>query len=192
VARFLAGFTVASALWGAFLFAYSRGYIDISLEPEAPPEAVTVASEPEAEDPKADKSRKRRSGSKGARPRTSVTGNSTTGDDLGADEARNLDVGSAGGEAQLKGSEIEQGFDGAFSQIRRCFILAASDDPVRGKLTFGVRINGEGRVTKVNLSGPSALTQGEAGSCLRGAVTGIRFRAFNGPDMVVHYPVTLD
>jgi hypothetical protein len=195
VLRFLAGFAVASALWGGFLFAYSRGYIDISLEPEAPPEATLVASEPEAADKATQKSpRKRRAPwqAKKARSGKTLTGDSTSGDDLGAGETRELDVGAAGGEAQLKGSEIERGFDAAFPQIRRCFVLAASDDPVRGKLTFGLRINGGGNVTKVNLSGPSALTQGEAGGCLRRAASGIRFRAYNGPDMVVHYPVTLD
>jgi hypothetical protein len=151
VSKFLAGVAVASALWGGFLFAYShgytRGYIDISLEPEAPPEAIVVASEPEPTDKADPKARKRKV--PWQPKKRGVTGNSTSGDDLDADGTRELDLGAAGGEAQLKGSEIEQGFDGAFGQIRRCFILAASDDPVRGRLTFGARIDGEGRVTKV-------------------------------------------
>jgi hypothetical protein len=93
---------------------------------------------------------------------------------------------------QLRGTEIEKGFDGAFPQIRRCLVLAASDEPAHGKLTFGVRISGQGKVTAVNLSGPSSVAQGESGSCLRKAASSMQFRSFNGPDMLVHYPVTLD
>jgi ribonuclease I len=103
-----------------------------------------------------------------------------------------LDVAAAGGEEQLRGTEIEQAFDTAFSQVRRCLVLAASDEPVHGKLIFGLRIANDGRVAGVNLSGPSALTQGDAGACLRSAASSMHFRAFQGPDMVVRYPLTLD
>jgi hypothetical protein len=71
-------------------------------------------------------------------------------------------------------------------------MLAAGDEPARGKLVFGLRITGEGKVSAVNLSGPSSVSQGEAGSCLRKAATGMKFRSFNGPDMVVHYPLNLE
>jgi hypothetical protein len=70
-------------------------------------------------------------------------------------------------------------------------MLAAGDEPVTGKIIFGLRISAAGSVTKVNLQGPSAITQGEAGDCLRKAAQGIHFRTFNGPDMLVHYPLTL-
>ena len=56
---------------------------------------------------------------------------------------------------------------------------------------FGLRIAASGAVTKVNLQGPSAITQTEAGDCLRKAAQGIHFRTFHGPDMLVHYPLTL-
>src|SRR5439155_17485449 len=118
-------------------------------------------------------------------------GESTTGDDLGGPEARNLDVEHGGGEEQLTGHEIEQGFDNVFPQVKRCLILAAGDEPVSGKIVFGLRISGHGGVTKVNLQGPSAITQSEAGDCLRKAAMGIHFRSFNGQDMLVHYPLTL-
>ena len=193
--KFLSGFALASTLWGGFLVAYNQGLIDISLEPEAPPEEVPEASseEPETAD-KQGKQRRKRS----VAPKTRRTGaqaedrDVVTGDDLGADDPRNLDLHAGGGEEQLRGTEIEKGFDGAFSQIRRCLILAASDEPARGKLTFGLRISGQGKVTGVNLSGPSSVAQGECGACLRKAAQSMQFRSFNGPDMVVHYPITLD
>lgn len=190
--RFLAGFGLASLLWGGFIFAYSRGYIDISLEPEAPPEAAPVAGPDDGESGKPEQARRRRTGLRKPHGAGVRTGNSTSGDDLGENDTRNLDVGAAGGEEQLKSSEIEQGFDSVFSQVRRCLVLAASDEAVSGKLIFGLRIAGDGHVAAVNLSGPSALTQGDAGACLRKAATGMHFRAFHGPDMVVRYPLTLE
>ncbi|MEY4583156.1 MAG: hypothetical protein RL701_7859, partial [Pseudomonadota bacterium] len=70
--------------------------------------------------------------------------------------------------------------------------LAAGDEPAHGKLIFGTRIAGSGKVTAVNLTGPAGVAQGEAGACLRKAALGLHFRAFNGPDMVIHYPLTLE
>ena len=192
--KFLSGFALASLFWGGFLVAYNQGWIDISLEPEAPPSEVTeVASEEPETGDKAGKPRRKRSVA--SKPRRAGQGDdreTTTGDDLGADDPRNVDMRAGGGEEQLRGTEIEKGFDSVFSQIRRCLVLAASDEPARGKLTFGLRITGQGKVSAVNLSGPSSVAQGEAGACLRKAASSIQFRSFNGPDMVVHYPVTLD
>ena len=187
--RFLAGFVSASLLWGGFLYAYTQGFININLEPTRPDAGDSVDTveedEPQSKDLKRKKKRK-----KGKKRR--YKGESLEGDDLGGPDTRNLDVAQGGGEEQLLGHEIEQGFDSVFSQIRRCLILVAADEPVTGKLTFGLRISGAGRVTKVNLRGPSAITKTEAGSCLRKAARAIKFRTFNGPDMLVHYPITLD
>ena len=191
--RFLAGFGVASVLWGALLFSYKQGWIDISLEPEAPPADEAGVADAPADDAKGAPARarkKRAAAPKKTRP--AASGDSLTGDDLGENDPKNLNVGSAGGEEQLRGTEIEKGFDSVFGQVRRCLILAAGDEPVRGKVTFGLRISGEGKVTAVNLNGPSSVTQGDCGACLRKAASGIRFRTFNGPDMVVHYPLTLE
>lgn len=168
--------------------------MDINLDPQAEP--VADDSAPEAadtndKDPAARKKRGARAhGSSGPKARR-YTGDSTAGDDLGGPDARNMDPTKAGGEEQLLGGEIEKGFDSVFPQVRRCLMLAAGDEPVTGKIVFGLRISGAGKVTKVNLQGPSAVTQTEAGACLRNAAQGIHFRTFNGPDMLVHYPLTL-
>lgn len=196
MSKFFSGFALASLFWGGFLVAYKQGLIPISLEPDAPPSEETAA--PSDEDPDtADKpGRPKRKRSVASKPRRagaqSDDRETQTGDDLGEDNARNLDMHAAGGEEQLRGTEIEKGFDGAFPQIRRCLVLAASDEPAHGKLTFGLRIAGSGKVTAVNLSGPSSVAQGEAGACLRKAASSMQFRSFNGPDMVIHYPLTLD
>ena len=124
--------------------------------------------------------------------RSRLTGNALSGDDLGGPGVRELNADQGGGEGQLRQSEVEAGIDEAFSKIRRCLMLVDSEEPVRGRLVLGMRIAGSGSVTKVNLSGPAVVTKSEAGSCIRQAVHGIHYRTFDGPDMVVHYPVTLE
>jgi hypothetical protein len=196
VLRFLAGFLAASVLWGGFLLAYSRGLININLEPSAKEDAAE-ADDTGSEDPSTTggkatgRKKKAAHGQRSARKDHKYTGEATTGDDLGGPEAHNLEAANAGGEEQLQGHEIEQGFDGVFPQVKRCLILAAGDEPLSGKIVFGLRISGHGGVTKVNLQGPSAITRSEAGDCLRKAAQGIHFRSFNGPDMLVHFPLTL-
>jgi hypothetical protein len=187
VARFAAGFVTASALWGAG----AALYYFVLLEPEPAVEAIAVREieaeiEPVESEPRSRRSR-RRAGAMTERPR----GESTTGDDIDSIDPVSLDLGSEGGEAQLPSSAIEAGMDGVMGSIRRCFFLAASDEPVTGRLVFGLRIEPTGRVGGVNLSGPSALTTGEAGECLRGAARGATFPSFDGPPMVARYPIVL-
>lgn len=186
--RFVAGFLVASLLWGGFIYAYSQGFININLEPDH--EEEIVAAEP-VEDAPADDTRKKKR-KKRTKKKKRYSGESLTGDDLGGPDARHMDPTAGGGEEQLLGHEIEQGFDSVMPKLRRCLILAADDEPVTGRLVFGVRVAGSGKVTKVNLRGPSAITKTEAGSCLRQAAKGIRFRSFDGPDMLVKFPMTLE
>jgi hypothetical protein len=181
-------------LWGALLISSKQGWIDISLAPQAPPGDETNLADPSQDDTpdKPARARKKRATVAKRAVRSSASGDSTVGDDLRENEAKNLNVGANGGEEQLRGTEIEQAFDAVFSQIRRCLVLAADDEPARGKLVFGLRISGAGKVNGVNLSGPSSVAQGEAGACLRKAASGLHFRSFNGPDMVIHYPITLE
>jgi hypothetical protein len=194
--KFVAGFAAASVLWGAFLVSYKQGWIDISLEPETPqddaPEAVAADGPDEPSKPGRPRRKRAPAAKRSANRPSGPSGDSTAGDDLRESDARNVNVGSSGGEEQLRGTEIEQGFDGVFPQVRRCLILAAGDEPARGKLVFGLRITAEGKVSAVNLSGPSSVSQGEAGACLRKAASAMHFRSFNGPDMVVHYPLNLE
>lgn len=187
--KFLAGFLSASLLWGGLIYAESTGLISINLGKE--PEVVDeIEPEEEAEtEPATGKKRPRR------RPqgkKRSYKGVSQTGDDLGGPGTRELSADQAGGEEQLTSREIEQGFDSVFPKIRRCLVLAADEEPVTGKLVFGLRITGSGQVAAVNLRGPSAVTQSEAGSCMLGAAKGMKFRKFDGPDMRVDYPLTLE
>lgn len=199
MAKFFGGFGVATLIWllvGAGLVV-GLGWGPPPPEP-APEQDVVAVVETDAtpEEPTTRRRRRPRRGGAGA-PEGSgsgaaPTGEATTGDDLREGEMRTIDGEGTGGEAQLTGGQIEAAFDGALPRIRRCFVLAAGDEPVQGRLTFGLRIRGSGEVSAVNLSGPAAVTTGECGDCLRTAARGIRFPSFDGPEMVARYPITLE
>jgi hypothetical protein len=189
VSQFLGGFLAASLLWGGFLYAHLTGLIDINLDSEAEDAAADEVVEDEGDEAEGGKRKKKwRPGKRKKRLR----GDALTGDELGGPDARDLDLEGAGGEEQLTGHEIEKGFDSVFPKVRRCLLLAADDEPVTGKIVFGLRVAGSGQVTKVNLRGPSAITKSEAGECMRQAARAIDFRSFDGPDMLVHFPLTLE
>lgn len=200
--RFLAGFAIGSILWGG-LGAYlivAEGYGPPTPEEPEVTEVTTTATADATEDDEATPRRRRRrtgSGAASDSPSTGTserlpTGDATTGDDLGEGELRIIDGAGTGGEAQLTGAEIDHAFDGAMPRVRRCFILAAAEAEVTGRLTFGLRIAGTGRVSAVNLAGPAVLTTGECGECLRDTARAIQFPSFDGPEMVVRYPITLE
>lgn len=198
MAKFFSGFGAATLVWalvGAGLV-FGLGWGPPPPEPPPEEEVVVVETEAAPEEPATRRRRRpRRSGGGDTRESGSgsvPSGEATTGDDLREGEMRTIDGEGTGGEAQLSGGQIEQAFDGAMPRIRRCFVLAAGDEPVRGRLTFGMRIRGSGEVSAVNLSGPAAVTTGECGDCLRTAARGIRFPSFDGPEMVARYPITLE
>jgi hypothetical protein len=182
VLRFVSGFLFASLLWGGAAFYYlgSQGAKAPTLEP-AP---AVAAAEPQPTKRKQGKRRR-----PGARGEPSAQGTDTFGEDIGWDDEQTVDM--AGGEQQLPGSEIEAGFDRAMPGIRRCLVLVPADGEIAGKLLFGMRVGANGTPKAVNLTGPALVTGGESGSCLRRAAESIRFPAFQGPDMVFRYPITL-
>jgi len=194
VARFFAGFVVASILWGGGVWAWTEGLIgqsEVVVEPEVVAEAPEEAVEEEEAPTKRARRRRRGRGGRGMDP-SLPTGTATTGDSLGENDPRELAAGENGGEQQLTQGQIESAMDGGFGAIRRCLVLVPGDAPVTGRLTFGLRIAGSGQVQRVNLRGPAVVTQGEPGSCLRTAARRIRFPSFDGPEMIVHYPITLE
>ena len=190
MAKFLAGFLTASVVWGAAAWAYVEGYFaEPKMVDETPVAAEELEATPEVEAPTKRRRRARRT--REPRARTPM-GNATTGDDLGEDSPRELTAGESGGEQQLSNAQVESVFDAAFGGIRRCLVLIEGDDEVRGRVTFGLRIAPSGNVERVNLSGPSAVTTGLPAECLQRAARRLRFPSFDGPPMVVRYPITLE
>jgi len=198
VARFVLGFVVASLLWvgagGVMHLALGWGPPVVIEDPDPVEGAEIDAEEDEDATPRRRRRGTRGGASAGARATDDgvPTGEATIGDDLREGEMRTIDGAGTGGEAQLTGGQIEHAFEGAMGRVRRCFLLTPGDEPITGTLTFGLRIAGTGRVSAVNLSGPRALTSGEPGDCLRDAARGISFPAFDGPEMLVRYPITLE
>lgn len=178
---------------------YASGVVGLARE--EPEQEVAAATEEEADDAPQTDPKKRRRGKRSGRPQAGAAsrsasdsrplpeGNATTGDAIDWGSDRQLDM--AGGEEQLSGKEIEAGFDAAMGKIRRCLVLVPAEGEVTGKLTFGMRVGGDGTPRAVNLSGPAVVTSGESGSCLRQAAQSIRFATFDGPDMLFKYPITL-
>lgn len=207
MSKFVAGFAAATLVWGGAI-----AFLHLGLgwgPPEAEEELaeddaeIEVAAAEPAESTRGRGGRRgaRRGGRGGSRSGASSSGadgarvpagEATTGDDLREGEMRTIDGAGEGGEQQLTGGQIDTAFDGAMGRVRRCFMLAPGDEPVRGRLVFGLRIAGSGRATAVSLSGPAAVTTGECGECLREAARSIRFPTFDGPEMVVRYPITLE
>ncbi len=177
---------MASVLWGGFGYAYTEGLIFADAEPE--PVAMEVELEEEVEEAP---TKMRRRGRRGRRGMGMSGGGMFQGDDdLGENDPREIDGVGGAGEQQLTNAQIESGFDQVFPRIRRCLILVEGES--RGRITFGLRIASSGRVTRVNLRGPSAVTGGEAGDCLRTAARQMSLPSFDGPDMIAHYPLTLE
>jgi hypothetical protein len=195
VSRFWAGFGIASAVWAA-----AGAYLYFGLGMRPPEEEIAIAEPPpvieepapvEEEQPR-QRRRRRLGGARAANEERTPTGNATTGDELGDPGMRMIDGEGQGGEEQLTSAQIESAFDGGMGRIRRCLVLMAGSDPVTGRVTFGMRIGPDGSVRAVQLSGPAAATTGEAGDCLRTSARAIRFPSFDGPEMIVRYPLTLE
>lgn len=99
-----------------------------------------------------------------------------------------------GGEQQLSNTVIESTMGRSFGSIRRCIMLAQADrdTPVHGRMSIGMRIRPSGEVGAVKVSPPGPLASSDLGPCVRSVVGRIRFPRFDGRDMVVTYPVTLE
>jgi hypothetical protein len=198
---FLLGFLVASVLWLGLLYAQSAGMLEI-FGADDEEEVVARADAGDAgvgavEEPEKKKRRHKRRGKRGkgkawpASP-SYETGEGISGDDLGGPGSQELAMGEAGGQEQLSAAEIDRGIDTVFNGIERCLVLVPSGAPATGKVVLGMHIAASGRVTKVNLKGPKPIVQGESGGCIRRAVKSIRYPAFDGPDMVAHYPIVFE
>lgn len=212
--QFALGFALASLIGIGVLYAQSIGMISI-FDPPAEETEDNVSTETTEEEPK-DRRRKKgkkkhRTGRRGraritskksssaSRPKSRPTskstydqGSGTSGDALGSPGARKVNMGGRGGEQQLSSADIERGIDSVWRGVERCLILVPSDAPATGKVVAGMNIASSGRVTKVNLNGPNVIIQGEAGTCIRKALKSINYPAFDGPDMVVTYPMFFD
>lgn len=201
---FFIGFCLATVLWGGLVLAARQGFFDEWISADADEVGLDAGVDGEVEEPEEvakgpRKGRRWRGRGKGRGRRKALPSGTRgsgpiveSGDELGEGSSREVDVGDEGNEERLSSQEIDSAFGPAMPGIRRCLLHLDSDQEGGGRVTFGLRISGSGRASAVRLHGPSALTTGAVGSCLRRAGSAIRFPAFDGPDMVVRYPITFE
>lgn len=199
--QFLSGVLVASVLWLGVVFAQSRGVIEIFESSDTQETGVDTAADipmvdtdsEAAASPKRVRKKRRRIKKRRAPLASDLgyeRGEGEVGDDLSAG-ARSVGMHN-GGEEQLSNEEIEAAIDRRFNGIQRCLTLLPPDAPSTGKLVIGMNIAGSGTVTKINLNGPNAMIKGDTGDCFRRIIRGITFRGFDGPDMIVRYPIIFE
>jgi hypothetical protein len=187
--KFLAGFLSASLLWGGLGALVMAGVIPLPGAPDAGAVDAGVDAEDEAGSPNGRRQAGRRRGRLKDSARRGHRTDSSADDDIGWDEAREVDM--AQGEQQLSGAEIERGFDSVMPRIRRCLVLVPGEGEIAGRLTFAMKVGSDGKVRAVNLGGPAVVTGGEAGSCLRDAARSIQFTPYDGPETLFKFPVDL-
>ncbi len=210
---FITGFSVASLMWVGLLYLQLSGSVDLGSATGITPaqaDLEVVADAPTEGDLDAKaKKPKRRKKRRGRRHKVRTLGQASytqaadydyneaqVGDDLtrsnNVADAHEVGFGTPGREEQLPHREIDRGIDSVFNGITRCLVLVPAGASTKGKIVVGMNIASSGKVTKVNLKGPNVMVKGESGACLRRTIKSIRYPGFNGPDMVVHYPITFD
>jgi len=209
MARFLAGFALASAVWVGVIVAARNDALPIDLlgggtdgsaegSPDAGPGDALSAGDEADEDDRRRPRRRRRRRARSPEPGAKAGGEGlgpevAEGDDLDAlDGPRQLDLAAAGGEAQLAASQVDQAMGSAMGRFQRCLVLAAGEAPVRGRLVFDLQVGSDGQVDGVRLRGPAAVASGEAGACLRGAARQVRFPTYDGPPTRARWSLTLE
>ncbi len=194
---FLSGFLAALVIGIGLLWAQGQGYVDIFTQEEATaaiaptPAASAQEMAPAPQKKRAKRARRKARGAAAEAAKGYQDGDGVAGDDLGQG-ARAVDGASRGGEEQLSNAQIEQGIDRIFGGIERCLVLMPPDAPSSGRVVIGMGIASGGAVTRVNLSGTRTMITGECGACIQRLVRSLRFPPFDGPEMIVRYPVAFD
>jgi hypothetical protein len=195
---FLSGFLAALVIGVGLLWAQGHGYLELFAKEQEPAAIAPAPAPPPSEPAPASREKKGKRGRRRARAAAAAAvakgfedGDGVAGDDLGQG-ARALDGASRGGEEQLSNAQIERGIDRIFGGIERCLVLMPPDAPSSGRVVIGMGIASGGAVTRVNLSGTKAMITGECGACIQRLVRSLRFPPFDGPEMIVRYPVSFD
>jgi hypothetical protein len=114
----------------------------------------------------------------------------TAGDALGRAEHVDLTQGGDDGRA-LEQEDLDAVFRPAQSAVSRCITDAVGDYPLEsGKIEVSFRVERSGAVRKVRVTAPQLLMRRGFYSCVRPIVTGLRFPASGGAN-VVTYPFSL-
>ena len=151
-----------------------------------PPTTVASAAAP--------KKRKRHGSGGGAQPELKLEPgddrSATVGDSLGRAEHVDLTQGGDDGRS-LEQEDLDAVFRPAQPAISRCITDAVGDYPLEsGKIEVAFRVERTGQVRKVRITAPQLLVRRGFVGCVRPIVTGLRFPASGGAN-VVTYPFSL-
>jgi hypothetical protein len=114
----------------------------------------------------------------------------SSGDALGRAEHVDLTQGGDDGK-DLQQEDLDAVFRPAQSAISRCITDAVGDYPLEsGKIEVAFRVEKTGQVRKVRITAPQLLMRRGFAACVRPIVTGLRFPASGGAN-VVTYPFAL-
>lgn len=167
----------------------------------APPDDAPLVEDTPVDEPTS--KRKRKKGKRGAAGANEDGGELAAGSgppvdndgkvprfDANADQT----IGMSDGTGRLSDAAIDRELaklDGAFQACVRD-AAARVDELGRGTVKYSFGVDGRGRVTGVNASAPSNLTDAGIVPCVRLAVHGHKFPAFDGPTMKVSSSFTVD
>jgi hypothetical protein len=114
------------------------------------------------------------------------------GDDLSRPDVVRLDMSDDSGSRELTQDDIDARFRAKEDDILRCIQRARPDEEtwVPGRVTVKFRIQRAGSVRGVRVEAPAILQKGGLYGCIKGIVSGIRYPASTG-SQVITYPFSL-
>jgi hypothetical protein len=153
-----------------------------------------VAAPPVVVAPPSDKTKKRKRRWDGVRPELKLEPGDeriiSAGDALG--RAEHVDLTQSGPEGrELSQEDLDAVFRPAQSRISHCITDGVGDYPLEsGKIEVAFRVERNGQVRKVRITAPQLLMRRGFVGCVRPIVTGLKFPASGGSN-VVTYPFAL-
>ena len=198
--EFFGGLVLGALLGGGGLYAVQTYVLDPAdeREPEPQPEPIAELESDTEGEPKRKRRRKRRS-KRGA--------DAAAGEDAGSgppldddskvphfDPKHDRTIGMGDGTGRLSDSQVDRELAKLDKNFRRC--VSEANQRVAelgtGKVTLGFGIAGTGKVTGVNVGAPSNLKDAGIVPCVRKAIYGHKFPAFDGPEMSVSSSFSID
>ncbi|PRQ04664.1 hypothetical protein ENSA5_05780 [Enhygromyxa salina] len=162
---------------------------------EVPDEAV---EEPEREGKKGKRRRGRRGKKGGGDDAELASGQGPALDDDSKvprfDPNKDQNISMSDGSGRLSDSQIDRELaklDGSFQACVRDG-AARVDELGSGRVSYKFGVDGKGKVTGVNASAPAKLAAAGILPCVRKAIYGHKFPAFDGPEMKVSASFTVD
>ncbi|NVB41354.1 hypothetical protein G6O69_26185 [Pseudenhygromyxa sp. WMMC2535] len=167
---------------------------------------VEVVEAPELEAPVDEAAGKKKRGRRGKRGRGKSSGSADAGEGLAGppidndagiprfDANADQTISMSDGSGRLSDAQIDRELAKLDSSFQRCVLDANARvaELGKGQVRFKFGVDGKGKVTGVNVNAPSNLSEAGIVPCVRKAVYGHKFPAFDGPVMKVSSSFSVD